>query len=545
MSTVRLVPLFGFVYNASIKTKTGLCMYTPYNNKKRSKVNIKLPLIFILLSICSSSISATFNVNNNADTGDSTPGDGICETSTNNNICTLRAAIDETNSLTGPDTIFLPADVYKIQTSAANDNSSGSFYISDGLTLNGENVSTTVISGESLDRVFYINSPDHVRITDITIEKGNSGFSGSGGGILFSNTSLTSVIFNCVIRNNNAQTGAGVSWGSPVTAVTIENSVIENNTGISNAVPAYSAGAGIYSGTGLLSLSKSTVRNNTSVFGGGIFSIGDIEITRSTISGNTATNQTSNNAQAGGGIHVGSGSAATLISTNSTISGNMSYGSGAGILAANGTVSLYNTTITNNIADFDNDGTGEAGGIDSSNMFDTQSVQLSNSIVAGNISNTGVYSDCKSRNFNISSIGYNIIGDNTDCNISTHVSDLAGTTLTNLIDPLLLTLANNGGLTQTHKLKQNSPAIDAGNPANCLGHDGSILLLDQTGSNRHMDGFLLTQRCDIGAFELEVSLNITAEGSIVIEDNSSSGAFNPLLSIFIFLTLLTIRGKRV
>jgi len=516
-------------------------MYFPYDYKIYNILNIRIAFLVILFSLSFPTLSATFNVNSNADVGDATPGDGICETIANTNVCTLRAAIDETNSLTGPDTIFLPADVYRIQSPAANDNTSGSFYISDGLTLNGESVSTTIISGESQDRVFYINSSSHVRISDITIEKGNSGNSGVGGGILFSNSSLTSVIFNCIIRDNRAQTGAGVGWGSPVTAVTIENSVIENNTGISNILPPYSAGAGIYSGTGLMSLTKSTVRNNTSVFGGGIFSIGDIELIRSTVSGNTATNQTSNNAQGGGGIHVGSGSSATLISINSTISGNMSHGSAAGILVANGIVSLYSSTVTNNIADFDNNGTGDGGGIDSSNMFHSQSVELSNSILAGNISNTGTHSDCTSKGSNIRSFGYNIIGDNTDCNIVLHESDLAGVTPTSLVDPLLLPLSDNGGLTLTHKLKEQSPAIDAGNPSNCLDNNGSMLLLDQTGSNRHMEGLLLTGRCDIGAFELETSLDITAEGTLTIESNSSSGTFNLFLNICIFLYLLFLR----
>src|SRR5207237_605300 len=40
-----------------------------------------------------------------SDTGDATPGDGLCETSTGNGICTLRAAIEETNLLAGPNTI--------------------------------------------------------------------------------------------------------------------------------------------------------------------------------------------------------------------------------------------------------------------------------------------------------------------------------------------------------------------------------------------------------------------------------------------------------
>lgn len=50
-----------------------------------------------------STISATFIVNNPGDSSDLAPGDGVCATSAGN--CTLRAAIEESNALPGPDTI--------------------------------------------------------------------------------------------------------------------------------------------------------------------------------------------------------------------------------------------------------------------------------------------------------------------------------------------------------------------------------------------------------------------------------------------------------
>ena len=59
------------------------------------------------------------------------------------------------------------------------------------------------------------------------------------------------------------------------------------------------------------------------------------------------------------------------------------------------------------------------------------------------------------------------------------------------IDPKLGALQDNGGSTYTHALTTDSPAIDAGNPAGCIGSDG-LLATDQRGALRF-------GRCDMGA----------------------------------------------
>src|SRR6266478_3035039 len=56
--------------------------------------------------------AATFTVNCTMDDVDAAPGDGICSTATG--ACTLRAAIQETNALPGPDSIMLPAGSYTL-----------------------------------------------------------------------------------------------------------------------------------------------------------------------------------------------------------------------------------------------------------------------------------------------------------------------------------------------------------------------------------------------------------------------------------------------
>src|SRR5262249_13193463 len=63
-------------------------------------------------------------------------------------------------------------------------------------------------------------------------------------------------------------------------------------------------------------------------------------------------------------------------------------------------------------------------------------------------------------------------------------------------------LQNNGGPTQTHALVAGSPAIDAGNPNGCRDNSGALLLKDQRGFARDVDGnHDGAARCDIGAVE--------------------------------------------
>ena len=62
------------------------------------------------------------------------------------------------------------------------------------------------------------------------------------------------------------------------------------------------------------------------------------------------------------------------------------------------------------------------------------------------------------------SSGYNILGNNADAGINAQPTDQIGTPGAP-IDPLLGTLADNGGPTLTLALQPGSPAINRGNPA--------------------------------------------------------------------------------
>ena len=91
----------------------------------------------------------------------------------------------------------------------------------------------------------------------------------------------------------------------------------------------------------------------------------------------------------------------------------------------------------------------------------------------------------------MTSHGYNLSSDTT-CNFN-RPGDMNNT------NPMLGTLGNYGGPTQTIPLLSGSPAIDAGNPNGCTDGQGHLLKTDQRGMLRP-DREDQTG-CDMGAFE--------------------------------------------
>ena len=218
-----------------------------------------------------------------------------------------------------------------------------------------------------------------------------------------------------------------------------------------------STGSGVRN-SGALALTSSTVSGNTSAgFAGGIFNSGTLTITSSTVNGNTA-------GSGGGGIFNSGG---TLTITNSTVSGNTAD-TGGGILSG-GTLTLTSSTITRNVAETDS-----GGGIRSF----SGSPELVNTIIAENTAATGPA--CSG---SPTSLGYNLIGDDTNCGFAPVNGDLVN------VATLLGPLWDNGGPTLTHALLPGSPAINAGD-------DSAAPATDQRGVPRPQG-----LRSDIGAYE--------------------------------------------
>jgi hypothetical protein len=92
----------------------------------------------------------------------------------------------------------------------------------------------------------------------------------------------------------------------------------------------------------------------------------------------------------------------------------------------------------------------------------------------------------------VASKGYNLSSDDS-CNFN-------GPGDMNNTEPLLGTLGNNGGPTQTIPELLGSPTIDAGNPTGCKNWYGKLLTIDQRGYLRPGE-YKQDKRCDIGAYE--------------------------------------------
>ena len=157
-----------------------------------------------------------------------------------------------------------------------------------------------------------------------------------------------------------------------------------------------------------------------------------------------------------------------------------SGGGGAGIFnAAQSMTIIESSTICANT-------TGQAfaggfgGGVYSA---DTGIVELYNTILANNSAPNGRGPDCFGT---LTSRSYNLISDPTDCILE---GDLTGNLLNR--DPRLTSLQDHGGSTFTHALLANSPALDAGDPSFSSPPDR-----DQRGAPR-----IHGKRVDIGSVE--------------------------------------------
>jgi hypothetical protein len=259
-------------------------------------------------------------------------------------------------------------------------------------------------------------------------------------------------------------------------------------------------GGGLWNQTGsTMMLNEVTVDSNIASGpdaihgGGGIFNNGgDLTVTRSTVSNNTSAGAMDN----GGGIHVKSGTVMLMVST---VSGNISTADGGGIYN-NAGLTINASTIANNTA------TINGGGVSNNAAIP---VNIKNTIVA--LNNAAAGEDFYSSTSNFTSAGYNLIGQD-DANVfSATATDIEGA------NPLIGPLSDNGGETLTHPLLEGSPAYNAGDPADMFN--------DQTGSP------VFAGIRDIGAVEAQsqLAINSVTFGSrhtVIYPNPSADGLFN-------------------
>ena len=142
---------------------------------------------------------------------------------------------------------------------------------------------------------------------------------------------------------------------------------------------------------GELTLNRISVRNgHSSGNGGGIYSLGKLRLTSSTVKGNSSDAN-------GGGISVSSG---TLTVINSTVTGNIAENWGGGIALGSAAITLTNSTVSDNRAE---NGSGLSVGISSSALIE-------NSVISDNIADEyggGFYVDDSTLTFTNSTLAGN------------------------------------------------------------------------------------------------------------------------------------------
>lgn len=210
--------------------------------------------------------AATFVVTSPTDAVDSQPGDALCATS--QGICTLRAAIQESNVLPGQDLIMLPAGTYQLLVSGLREDQAaqGDLDLRDDTVIMGENSQNTTIDAGQADRVFDIfkveNRTITVSLTGLTIRAGQVEYTNADGGCIFNEGNLT--IQNMVLTNCRASAADG-SGGAIFNAggrLTLTDTLLTNN---------YAATGGAITSTGFVDAVRSTIRQNSAIQGGGLF----------------------------------------------------------------------------------------------------------------------------------------------------------------------------------------------------------------------------------------------------------------------------------
>ncbi len=325
-------------------------------------VSIPLEIMLFFPPLPRAHAAGPFTVNDLGDADQAIPGDPVCETAPGNNICTLRAAIEEANFFPGADTINITVTGTIVLTNTLPS-------ISQDLTINGPGATNLTISGANSYLVLQVNGVN-LTLSGVTIANGNSG---SGGGIF--NFLGTVNISGTTFNNNRAPSFNGGGIYSVNGTLNITNSIFYSNT-------VSGSGGGIYSNGTIVNLTNSSIYSNTaSSTGGGIYQTGGaLFITNSAIYSNTSPSTGgaiylnssvlnlaggsvySNTASSdGGGIYLNS--SALFLTSSSVYSNTAIFANGGAIYNNNGTLFVTNSAITSNVAISSTRSNGLGGGI--------------------------------------------------------------------------------------------------------------------------------------------------------------------------------------
>lgn len=348
-----------------------------------SVVTFVLATAIIGIALPTASEAATYTVTT------ATDDNGSCDTTD----CSFREAVLAANANPGADTIkFSTSTAGTTHTIALTSGSAfgeyDNFYITDELTISGLGVKATVLDGDALDNVFYVDASGTVTFENLTIQ---NGYSSSGAG-MYARSDIT--LDTVVIRDNEAYSCSGyyvcggAGGGIHIYDATLD---VSNSDFLGNS--ADNNGGGIYADETDVTISDSTFRDNSGVggaiaqfestlyinesqfvqndsrsYGGAIYSTGETTIANSSFVANEASNSggalylknedqsiaTSTflqnvSGESGGAIKISSANTEiknVIMKSNSSVK----YGGAlsAAYIGSGETVTIYKTTIANN-----------------------------------------------------------------------------------------------------------------------------------------------------------------------------------------------------
>jgi len=524
------------------------------------RISILLPLL--VLSLCATAPAATIQVLVANDTGAGSLRAAIATANGNgvDDTITFAASLaGQTITLTSDDAagtaLFGPTGLLASEATA--------------LTIQGGAASGITISGNDARRVLAVGAGATLVLENVTISSGRAagfaggngaggggGAAGLGGGI-FVNAGGTLRTSGCTFTSNSARGGSGgrgqtLRGGGGGGGIGGVGAVGMTPTGGAGGAPnggvAGSPGTGGGQGGGGGGGTQVTGNTNTgggsgglggggggggSVFGagtgnsvggpggfgGGGGGRGSIDEVAGSgggaggFAGGSGGHNTTLGNRTGGGGGGGLGGAlfnlgGTVVLVNTTLSGNSAVrgaggvgffvdgspgqGRGGAILTRNGTLTLVGCTLANNTA-------AQGGGaLVAVGDGATATVTIQNSILADS---AGGVQDAQGVTINAGTV--------TATGSANVIEASAGLAAVGALatDPVLQSLANNGGATQTHALGLNSSALGVGQGVACAaafpaGSGG----VDQRGLSRRAS-------CDAGAFEAQTSMLVTTQGT--------------------------------
>ena len=246
----------------------------------------------------------------------------------------LRQAVSDANTTGSADVILFSGLFNSAQTITLT---TGQLTLTDPATtlISGPGANLLSVSGNNASRVFEIGAGAAAALSGLTINGGNAGASGNGGGLAnFGNTTLS----NCTLSGNFAGDlaadvtgyGGGV-YGGTASTTTLTDCTVSGNTAV--------WGGGLDS-HGTLTLNHCDVINNAANHAGALENyLGTTTLTDCVVSGNTST-------VSGGGLFLVGG---TTTLSNCTVSDNSGL-RGGGLSTKNGTVQLVDCTVSGNTA---------------------------------------------------------------------------------------------------------------------------------------------------------------------------------------------------